>query len=85
MVMERRGWRNTGKKGSLGVRDSVASGRPNHNTGGLAFWFLRAERYETDGGLRFRSVRARCREFDSARPEGPPMKKRESSRRVNGM
>ena len=44
MIMERRGWRKTGKKGSLGVRSTAMRGTPNHNTGGLAFWFLRAER-----------------------------------------
>ena len=49
MVMERRGWIKTGKKGSLGVRARVArrtaTAGAYHNTGGLAFWFLRAERY----------------------------------------
>ena len=45
MIMEARGWRKTGKKGSLGVRvarDAQAAkpgGFPN--TGGLALWFLR--------------------------------------------
>src|SRR6187549_924562 len=35
MIMEGRGWQKTGKKGSLGVRNSAAAGRPSHNTGGL--------------------------------------------------
>src|SRR5579862_2913452 len=69
MIMERRGWRKTGRKGSLGVRATV-SGRTNqpgtyHNTGGLAFWFLRAERYEREGGMPFRSVRQRRRTHDA--------------------
>ncbi|MBI1904010.1 MAG: hypothetical protein HYS13_23155 [Planctomycetia bacterium] len=69
MIMERRGWRKTGRKGSLGVRAKVAplSSRPGayHNTGGLAFWFLRAERYERPEGMPFRSVRERWRELES--------------------
>ncbi len=64
MIMQRRGWRKTGRKGSLGVR-SVAASRStatesHHNTGGLSFWFLRAERYVRDDGMPFTSVRARC-------------------------
>ena len=70
IIMERRGWRKTGKKGSLGVRSSTSPGTPNHNTGGLAFWFIRAERYEHEQGMPFLSVRKRCREFESAVP-GP--------------
>ena len=58
MIMERRGWRKTGRKGSLGVRASHAASTPAHNTGGLAFWFIRAERYERIEGMPFRSVRA---------------------------
>ncbi|MEX2307626.1 MAG: hypothetical protein WD738_08545 [Pirellulales bacterium] len=68
MIMERRGWRKTGKKGSLGVRNASAAGRPRHNTGGLAFWFLRAERYEHEQQIPFPSVRKRCRELESATP-----------------
>ena len=64
MVMEQRGWRKTGRKGSLGVRAAVARGTKTpgayHNTGGLAFWFLRAERYERVEGMPFRSVRDRA-------------------------
>ena len=66
MIMERRGWRKSGKKGSLGVRSARAPETPNHNTGGLAFWFLRAERYTPEQGLPYRTVRARCKEFESA-------------------
>lgn len=64
IIMEQRGWKKTGKKGSLGVRANVAKGTRTpgayHNTGGLAFWFLRAERYELVGGMPFRSVRERA-------------------------
>ena len=79
MIMERRGWRKTGKKGSLGVRALRAERTPAHNTGGLAFWFIRAERYELNDGMPFRSVRERCRELDSATP-GPSRKRRRATR-----
>ncbi|MBN2215867.1 MAG: hypothetical protein JW719_00685 [Pirellulales bacterium] len=63
MIMEQRGWKKTGRKGSLGVRAFVAKGTKTpgayHNTGGLAFWFLRAERYERAEGMPFRAVRDR--------------------------
>jgi hypothetical protein len=62
IIMERRGWQKTGKKGSLGVRAAESKGTPAHNTGGLAFWFIRAERYERAEGMPFRSVQERCRE-----------------------
>jgi hypothetical protein len=65
IIMERRGWRKTGKKGSLGVRSATAPGTPRHNTGGLAFWFIRAERYEQKQGIPFPSVRERCQEIES--------------------
>ena len=50
MIMERRGRQKTGPKGSLGVcvTEEVpfsTAGRCR-NTGGLAMWFLRAERYQ---------------------------------------
>jgi hypothetical protein len=68
MIMEGRGWKKTGRKGSLGVRAPI-SGRTSqpgsyHNTGGLAFWFLRAERYEREAGMPYRSVRQRRRAHD---------------------
>ena len=66
MLMERRGWSKTGKKGSLGVRNSVATGRPRHNTGGLAFWFLRAERYEHTKLKPYASARQRCRDLKAS-------------------
>ncbi len=70
MIMEGRGWQKTGKKGSLGVRNSAAAGRPRHNTGGLAFWFIRAERYKHQHQKPFTSTRQRCRELATieARP-----------------
>ena len=70
MIMEARGWRKTGRKGSLGVRASAGEARGaglSHNTGGLAFWFLRAERYQLRDGMPYRSVRKRNQEVD-ARP-----------------
>jgi hypothetical protein len=66
ILMERRGWSKTGKKGSLGVRNTVATGRPRHNTGGLAFWFLRAERYEHAKLKPYASARQRCRDLKAS-------------------
>jgi hypothetical protein len=71
IIMEQRGWRKTGKKGSLGVRAAEATRTPAHNTGGLAFWFIRAERYERAEGAAFRSVKERCQAIDSG-PVQPP-------------
>ena len=68
LIMESRGWRKTGRKGSLGVRASGVAHTPAHNTGGLAFWFVRAERYEKPEGMPYRSVRERCQELESAAP-----------------
>jgi hypothetical protein len=68
MIMESRGWQKTGKKGSLGVRASKNKGTPTHNTGGLAFWFVRAERYERAEGMPFRSVQERCQEYELKPP-----------------
>jgi hypothetical protein len=83
MIMEGRGWRKTGRKGSLGVRATVSgsTSRPGtyHNTGGLAFWFLRAERYERKGGMPFRSVRHRRRTHDSGISKDAPPKTRTKS------
>ncbi len=66
IIMERRGWQKTGRKGSLGVRAKTRPGSPQHNTGGLAFWFIRGERYERAGGMPYRSVRDRCEELESS-------------------
>lgn len=80
MIMERRGWKRTGKKGSLGVRavrsrHSAKEGS-YHNTGGLAFWFLRAERYELADGMPYRSVQSRSKEYKAT----PRRSSRKSSR-----
>lgn len=73
IIMERKGWNKTGRKGSLGVRAPGKKRTPAHNTGGLAFWFLRAERYELSGGMPFRSVREQCQDLDARkrRPSKP--------------
>ncbi len=72
MIMERLGWKKTGKKGSLGVRAKVAHGTATpgayHNTGGLAFWFLRAERYEHSDRKTYPSVRGRAQRLASSTP-----------------
>lgn len=67
MIMKRRGWKKTGRKGSLGVRAGRAAETPSHNSGGLAFWFVRAERYELSEGMPFQSVSDRCRELQTVR------------------
>ena len=60
IIMERRGWKKTGRKGSLGVRAArTKATAARHNTGGLAFWFIRGERYELSDGMPYRSVRDR--------------------------
>lgn len=73
IVMERRGWKKTGKKGSMGVRNQATRDTRtryvNHNNGGLAFWFLRAERYERADGMPFLSTRERAREFEQQAAE----------------
>jgi hypothetical protein len=65
MIMEKRGWKKTGRKGSMGVRAAQSSVRPNHNSGGLAFWFIRAERYELIDGMPYQSVRARLKSLET--------------------
>lgn len=72
MIMERRGWRKTGRKGSLGVRAAPSTKSPLHNTGGLAFWFIRAERYELKTGMPFRAVQQRCQELELVFGKKPP-------------
>ena len=68
IIMERRGWQKAGRKGSLGVRAAGAARTPAHNTGGLAFWFVRAERYGRSEGMPFQSVRERCQELEPTPP-----------------
>ena len=81
IIMEQRGWQKTGRKGSLGVRAAEATRTPAHNTGGLAFWFVRAERYERTEGMPFRSVKERCQEIGSAPPRQSGNGKRATSDR----
>ncbi len=70
IIMQNRGWRKTGRKGSLGVRaakpDMPAA---RHNTGGLAFWFIRAERYQLEAGMPYRAVRDRCQGLNAVSEE----------------
>jgi len=76
IIMEQRGWMKTGRKGSLGVRANVAKGTKTpgayHNTGGLALWFLRAERYRPINGKPFRSVKKRAEEIERLVEEQTP-------------
>lgn len=81
MIMEQRGWQKTGKKGSLGVRNTAAAGQPRHNTGGLAFWFIRAERYKHKQLKPFASTRQRCRDLDAAQPRASRTKTSRKPRR----
>jgi len=70
--MEHNGWRKTGRKGSLAsaLRSiETATARKPTTTRCLAFWFLRAERYERSEGMPFRSVRERREQLElAARP-----------------
>jgi len=71
IIMERRGWKKTGRKGSMGVRAAASHDQPAHNTGGLAFWFVRAERYELMEGMPFVSVSKRCEQIAGASSPNP--------------
>lgn len=84
MIMERRGWKKTGRKGSLGVRATAAAQTPAHNTGGLAFWFIRAERYERKEGMPFVSVRQRCGEFGASQQPDAKQKKSRKNAKAGG-
>ncbi len=67
VIMENKGWRKTGRKGSLGVRTKTKDASPmkgaTTNTGGLSVWFTRAERYEPKDGMPFRPVEKRSEEI----------------------
>jgi len=80
MIMEGRGWQKTGRKGSLGVRAERTSDWPAYNKGGLAFWFVRAERYDRTEGMPFTSVRTRCKEFAADGTREPQNGERTSPR-----
>jgi hypothetical protein len=77
IIMEHRGWRKTGRKGSLGVRATAAPQSPAYNAGGLAFWFCRAERYQPVDGSPFPTVQHRRRELESV--NDPSSGKRKAS------
>jgi hypothetical protein len=81
MIMERRGWKKTGKKGSLGVRAKSDRALPSHNTGGLAFWFIRAERYEKKDGMPYQTVRERRRQYPADKQRKPHSRSRTTSQR----
>lgn len=70
LIMERSGWRTTGRKGSLGVPGRSDSPTPDRNSGGLSLWFVRTERYEREAGMPFRSVRDLCAELETADSSG---------------
>lgn len=65
IIMERRGWKKSGRKGSLGVRAESSRHLPSHNTGGLSLWFVRAERYRLKEGMPFQPVTERCKELEA--------------------
>ena len=67
IIMESKGWKRTGRKGSLGVRARPEVATPKTgaatNTGGLSVWFTRAERYQPKDGMPYRSVEKRSEEI----------------------
>ena len=73
IIMNGLGWKKTGKKGSLGVRATISPHTTTpgayHNSGGLAFWFVRAERYERIEGMPFPATRDRAKKYKSPRPQ----------------
>jgi hypothetical protein len=80
MIMNGLGWKKTGKKGSLGVRAPISPHTTTpgayHNVGGLAFWFVRAERYACIEGIPFPTVKERATKFKSRRPQPASTPKR---------
>jgi hypothetical protein len=73
IIMESHGFKTTGRKGSLGVRQQAPTPKTRagayHNTGGLSLWFIRAERYELAAGMPYRPVAQRAAEI--AAPQKP--------------
>jgi hypothetical protein len=65
IIMERRGWKKTGRKGSLGVRAESSPQLPAHNSGGLSLWFVRAERYQLEESTPYRSVTQRSKDLEA--------------------
>ncbi|MBS0264211.1 MAG: hypothetical protein JSS02_19900 [Planctomycetes bacterium] len=76
IIMEARGWQKTGRKGSLGVRAQASPQQPGHNVGGLAFWFIRGERYERLAGMPFQLVRDRRRHLESKKSVRSPRREK---------
>ena len=70
IIMEDQGWQTTGRKGSLGVRANVPPRTTTPgafpNSGGLALWFTRAERYELPPGRRFLPIAERAQQVEAA-------------------
>lgn len=66
IIMESKGWKRTGRKGSLGVRAKPTKVSPMKgaatNTGGLSVWFTRAERYLPSSDLKLGSAKERSQE-----------------------
>ena len=60
MLMEKRGWKKAGRKGSLGQRTKVQARTTTpaayHNSSGLSWWFTRSERYEKQGETAYPAV-----------------------------
>jgi hypothetical protein len=65
IIMERRGWKKAGRKGSLGVRAESSPQMPAHNSGGLSLWFVRAERYQLEESMPYQSVTQRSKELEA--------------------
>ncbi len=68
IIMEGRGWDKTGRKGSLGVRAESQASLPAHNSGGLSFWFSRAERYQSADKSKFENVKERSEKIVKTKP-----------------
>lgn len=84
IIMARHGWRKAGRKGSLGARAPVNRELPVHNKGGLAFFFVRAERYMLETGMPYRTVHERRREFEEAWSRNPASAARRTRRGAAG-
>lgn len=58
ILMEQMGWRRTGRKGSLGQRQTVRSHTSTpgayRNRSGISQWFTKSERYEPPDGYPYR-------------------------------
>ena len=64
------------------MRAEASPGRPSYNKGGLAFWFVRAERYEPTTGVPFRTVPQRKQELEASPPKRSTKAKRRRAQRV---